>query len=143
MFAITRRRKNFHGNLCERKSSGTGLKEKLCLDIYTLYAFDEGSISALPKNMLKSESKQTTEHFTQTDPDMKFVLQKDLDSLKLELLEKIQVIQSSLLKLSSEPKTETNTENLEKTSPLLWCLQPVLEFLIQARFCPRQDVKTT
>ena len=60
MFAITRRRKNFHGNLCERKSSGTGLKEKLCLDIYTLYAFNEGSISALPKNMLKSEAKQTT-----------------------------------------------------------------------------------
>ena len=59
MFAITRRRKNFHGNLCERKSSGTGLKEKLCLDIYTLYAFNEGSISALPKNMLKSEAKQT------------------------------------------------------------------------------------
>ena len=81
MFAITRRRKNFHGNLCERKSSGTGLKEKLCLDIYTLYAFNECSISALPKNMLKSESKQTTEHFTQTDADMKFVLQKDLDSL--------------------------------------------------------------
>ena len=117
MFAITRRRKNFHGNLCERKSSGTGLKEKLCLDIYTLYAFNEGSISALPNNMLKSESKQTTEHFTQTDADMKFVLQKDLDSLKLELLEKIQVIQSPLLKLSSEPKTETNTENLVKTSP--------------------------
>ena len=117
MFAITRRRKNFHGNLCERKSSGTGLKEKLCLDIYTLYAFNEGSISALPKNMLKSESKQTTEHFTQTDADMKFVLQKDLGSLKLELLEKVQVIQSSLLKLSSEPKTETNTENLVKTSP--------------------------
>ena len=107
MFAITRRRKNFHGNLCERKSSGTGLKEKLCLDIYTLYAFNEGSISALPKNMLKSEAKQTTEHFTQTDADMKFVLQKDLDSLKLELLEKIEVIQSLLLKLSSEPKTET------------------------------------
>ena len=65
--------------------------------------------------MLKSESKQKTEHFTQTDADMKFVLQKDLDSLKLELLEKIQVIQSSLLKLSSEPKT--NTENLVRTSP--------------------------
>ena len=46
---------------------------------------------------------------------MKFVLKKDLDSLKLELLEKIQVIQSSLLKLSSEP--ETNTENLMRTSP--------------------------
>ena len=45
-----------------KKSSGTGLKEKLCLDIYTLYAFNEGSISALPKNMLKSDSKQTTEH---------------------------------------------------------------------------------
>ena len=117
MFAITQRRKNFHGNLCERKSSGTGLKEKLCLDIYTLYAFNEGSISALPKNMLKSEAKQTTEHLTQTDADMKFVLQKDLDSLKLELLEKIEVIQSSLLKLSYEPKTETNTEKLVKTSP--------------------------
>ena len=82
-----------------------------------MYAFNEGSISALSKNMLKSESKQTTEHFTQTDADTKFVLQKDLDSLKLELLEKIQVIQSSLLKLSSEPKTETNSENLVKTSP--------------------------
>ena len=67
--------------------------------------------------MLKSESKQTTEHFTQTDADMRFVLQKDLDSLKLELLEKIQVIQSSFLKLSSEPKTETNTVKLVKTSP--------------------------
>ena len=117
MFAITRRRMNFHGNLCERKSSDTGLKEKLCLDIYTLYTFNEGSISALPKNMLKSEAIQTTEHLTQTDADMKFVLQKDLDSLKLELLEKIEVIQSSLLKLSSEPKTETNTEKLVKTSP--------------------------
>ena len=68
--------------------------------------------------MLKSEAKQTNEHLTQTDADMKFVLPKDLDSLKLELLEKIEVIQSSLLKLSSEPKTETNTEKLVKTSPL-------------------------
>ena len=67
--------------------------------------------------MLKSKAKQITEHFTETDADMKFVLQKDLDSLKLELLEKIQIIQSSLFKLSSEPKTETNTEKLVKTIP--------------------------
>ena len=33
------------------------------------------------------------------------------------MLEKIQVIQSSLLQLSSEPKTESNTEKLVKTSP--------------------------
>ena len=81
--------------------------------MYTLYAFNEGSISALPTNILKSQAKQTTEHFTQTDADMKFILQKDL---KLELLDKIQVIQPSLLKLSSEPKTEINTEKLVKTS---------------------------
>ena len=117
MFAITRCRKNFHGNLCRRRSSGAGLKEKLCLDIYTLYTFNEGSIFALPKNMSNAESKQTTEHFTQIHAEMKFVLQKNLDGLKLELLQKIQVIQSSLSNLSSEPKTETNTEKLVKTSP--------------------------
>ena len=44
------------GQLVDRKS-GDHLKDKLIKDICNLYLFGEGSISALPKHMLKSDSK--------------------------------------------------------------------------------------
>ena len=40
------------GQLVDRKS-GDHLKDKLIKDIYNLYLFGQGSISALPKHMLK------------------------------------------------------------------------------------------
>ena len=44
------------GQLVDRKS-GDHLKDNLIKDMYNLYLFGEGSISALPKHMLKSDSK--------------------------------------------------------------------------------------
>ena len=42
------------GPLVERKSGD--LKEKLLKDVYNLYLFGEGTITSLPKNMLKTDT---------------------------------------------------------------------------------------
>ena len=53
------------GLLVDRKS-GDNLKDKLIKDIYNLYQFGEGSTTALPKHMFKSDSK-FVDMYVQTD----------------------------------------------------------------------------
>ena len=58
MYPMIRRRTSAGqlGLLVDRKS-GDNLKDKLIKDIYNLYLFVEGSITALPKHMFKFDSK--------------------------------------------------------------------------------------
>ena len=53
---VKRRTASGHlGPLVERKSGD--LKEKLLKDVYNLYLFGEGTITSLPKNILKTDTK--------------------------------------------------------------------------------------
>ena len=58
--AIVRRRTGFTGNTVERKKCD-GLKEKLASDIYLMFSFGEGSIQSLPKHILKSDGRSTSD----------------------------------------------------------------------------------
>ena len=103
MFSIIKRRtkSNQLAPLVERKS-GEHLKDKLIKDIYNLYCLGEGSLTSLPKHMLKSESRFVSQEL-QTDN----VLSKslffflfffsELDDVKIELLEKLTRLKQDLL----------------------------------------------
>ena len=86
------------GQLVDRKS-GDHLKDKLIKDIYNLYLFGEGSVSALPKHMLKSDSK-FVDMCVQTDGCLSgtlFASKSDLENLKAELLNKIANLKQDIL----------------------------------------------
>ena len=83
---------------------------KLSKDICTLFSYGEGSLPAIPKNMLRNKSKQYVDNTCQTNfYDESFVLRKDLDKLKCDLLEKINAIQSSFLNASSSVLSSADT----------------------------------
>ena len=66
------------------RNSGDNLKDKLIKDIYNLYLFGEGSITALPKHMFKSDSK-FVDMCVQTDSSLSrtlFATICDLENLK-------------------------------------------------------------
>ena len=107
--SIVKRRKRFSGELAERKKCD-GIKDKLSKDIYTLFSYGEGSLGAIPKNMLRNESKQYADNTCQTNVLAEsFVLKKDLDKVKCDLLEKINAAQSSLLNASSSALSSADT----------------------------------
>ena len=106
---IVKHRKRFGGQLAERKKCD-GIKDKLSKDIYMLFLYGGGSLPAIPKNMLRNESKQYVDNTCQTNVlDESFVLKKDLDKVKCDLLEKINAIQSSLLNASSSALSSADT----------------------------------
>ena len=77
------------GLLVERKF-GENLKDKMVKDIYNLYCFGEGSLSSLPKQMMKSDSRCVSQEM-QTDSVLSrsmFATKSELLDLKDELLEK-------------------------------------------------------
>ena len=67
LFAITKRKKGLSTNIqiVEHKNSpADGLKDKLIKDVYDIYAFSEGSVKSLLKNLLKghvSHAENTTQ----------------------------------------------------------------------------------
>ena len=98
--SIFKRRKRFSGQLAERKKCD-GVRDKLSKDICTLFSYGKGSLPAIPKNMLRNERKHYVDNTCQTNVyEESFVLKKDLDKVKCDLLENINVIQSSLLNVS-------------------------------------------
>ena len=100
LYTVIKRRtgSNQLGPLVERKS-GESLKDKLVKDIYNLYCFGEGSLSSLPKQMMKSDSRYMNQE-VQTDSVLSrsmFATKSELDDLKAELLEKISRIKDNVL----------------------------------------------
>ena len=100
MFSIIKRRtkSNQLAPLVERKS-GEHLKDKLIKDIFNLYCFGEGSLTSLPKHMLKSESRFISQE-VQTDNILSkslFATKSELDDVKTELLEKLTRLKQDLL----------------------------------------------
>ena len=87
------------GPLVERKSGD--IKEKLLKDVYNLYLFGEGTITSLPKNMLKTDTKFVSQGI-QTDTvtclgGMLFATKADVDNLKAEMLDRISALHQTLL----------------------------------------------
>ena len=74
--SIVKHRKRFSGQLAERKKCD-GIKDKLSKDIYTLFSYGEGSLHAIPKNMLRNESKKYVDNTCQTNVyNESFVIKK-------------------------------------------------------------------
>ena len=100
LYTVIKRRtgSNRLGPVVERKS-GESLKDKLVKDIYNLYCFGEGSLSSLPKQMMKSDSRYVSQE-VQTDTVLSrsmFATKSELVDLKAELLEKISRIKDNVL----------------------------------------------
>ena len=90
---------------------------------------------AIPKNMLRNESKQYVDNTCQTNVhDESFVLKKDLDKVKCDLLEKINAIQSSLLNASSSALSSADT--VDTVNPLQPNVVPVPSTVSENNFEP-------
>ena len=107
---VKRRTASGHlGPLVERKSGN--LKEKLLKDVYNLYLFGEGTITSLPKNMLKTDTKFISQGI-QTDTvtclgGTLFATKAQVENLKAEMLDRISALQQTLL---SDPN-QRNSSN--------------------------------
>ena len=95
--AIVRRRIGFTANTVERKNCD-GLRGKLASDIYLMFAFGEGSIQSLPKHILKSDGRSTSDRSSQTNIDSYFAQKDELNALKVELMSKIEEIKKHAFK---------------------------------------------
>ena len=94
------------GPLAERKS-GENFKDKIVKDIYNLYCFGEGSLSSLPKQMMKSDSRYVSQE-VQTDivlSRIMFATKSELADLKDELLEKISRLKDNVLDELTVPRS--------------------------------------
>ena len=117
LYTVIKRRtgSNQLGPLVERKS-GESLKDKLVKDIYNLYCFDEGSLSSLPKQMMRSDSRYVNQE-VQTDSVLSrsmFATKSELDDLKAELLEKISRIKDNVLAELTVPESADSLRDAQQ-----------------------------
>ena len=113
---VRRRLKQALGPLLERKS-GANVKENLLKDIYNIYSLGEGSIQNLPKNMIKIDNKSQSQS-VQTDSCLSntiFASKLDLDTLRVELLNKITDIRHEVLKANHT--TKPSSVSLQQSQP--------------------------
>ena len=92
LYTMIKRRtgSNQLGPLVERKYR-KNLKGKMVKNIYDLYCFGQGSVSSLPKQMMKSDSRYVSQE-VQTDSVVSrrmFATKSEIVDLKDEPLEKI------------------------------------------------------
>ena len=98
-FSVLKRKKpsTQYGNLVERRTI-ENFKDTLVKDIHAILMFGEGSISSLPKSLYKTD-RPVTSFGIQTglciEPPTATIF--DLDSLKSQLLEKIDDLRNELL----------------------------------------------
>ena len=104
LFAITKRKKGLSTNIqiVEHKNSpADGLKDKLIKDVYDIYAFSEGSVKSLPKNLLKGHVSHA-EKTTQTEDSIgnaSLATISDVLLLKNTIMAEINDIKSKLEKV--------------------------------------------
>ena len=90
-------------------------------DIYNLYCFGEGSLSSLPKQMMKSNSRYVSQE-VQTDSVLSrsmFATESELVDLKDELLEKISRLKDNVLAELIVPRSADSLRDAQ---------QPILTF---------------
>ena len=103
------------GPLIERKS-GENLNYKMVKDIYNLYCFGEGSLSSLPRQMMKSDSRYVSQE-VQTDSVLSrsmFATKSELVDLKAELLEKIFRIKDNVLAELTVPRSADSLRDAQQ-----------------------------
>ena len=92
IFATVRRRHNLSraDHLINRTNSDT-LKEKLVKDIYTLFAFGEGTVQSMPKSLLKPPDLANPEPQTDVVCDLNqiYATRSELDTVKQIFLDEI------------------------------------------------------
>ena len=63
-----------------------------------MFAFGEGSIQSLPKHILKSDGRSTSDQSSQTNIDSYFAQKDELNALRVELMSKIEEIKKIAFK---------------------------------------------
>ena len=126
---LLKRKKGLSTNIqiVERKNSpADGLKDKLIKDVYDIYAFSEGSVKSLPKNLLKGHASHA-ENTTQMEDSignvslatisdvllLKNTIMAEINDIKSKL-EKVQVNKSN--KPSSVDVGIVQCENVDDTT---------------------------
>ena len=92
------------GNLTERRS-GANVKDNLLEDIYNLYSLGEKSIDALPKNMIRSDTRFCSQE-VQTDTCLSntlFATKSDVEELKNDLLSKLSDLREEFTSVKCPP----------------------------------------
>ena len=117
LYAMIKRRtgSNQPGPQVERKS-GKNLKDKTVKDIYNLYCFGEESLSSLPKQMMKSDSKYMSQE-VQTDSVLSrsmFATKSELVDLNGELLEKISRLKDNVLAELTVPRSADSLRDVQQ-----------------------------
>ena len=92
------------GSLIERRS-GANLKDNLLKDIYNLYSLGEKSIDALPKNMIRSDTRFCSQE-VQTDACLSntlFATKSDVEELKNDFLSKLSDLREEFTSVKCPP----------------------------------------
>ena len=92
------------GSLIERRS-GANVKDNLLKDIYNLYSLGEKSIDALPKNMIRSDTRFCSQG-VQTDTCLSntlFATKSDVEELKNDFLSKLSDLREEFTSVKCPP----------------------------------------
>ena len=92
------------GSLIERRS-GANVKDNLLKDIYNLYSLGEKSIDALPKNMIRSDTRFCSQE-VQTDTCLSntlFATKSDVEELKNDFLSKLSDLREEFTSVKCPP----------------------------------------
>ena len=92
------------GSLIERRS-GANVKDNLLKDIYNLYSLGEKSIDALPKNMIRSDTRFCSQE-VQTDTCLSntlFATKSEAEELKNDFLSKLSDLREEFTSVTCPP----------------------------------------
>ena len=92
------------GSLIERRS-GANVKDNLLKDIYDLYSLGEKSIDALPKNMIRSDTRFCSQE-VQTDTCLSntlFATKSDVEELNNDFLSKLSDLREQFTSVKCPP----------------------------------------
>ena len=96
------------GNLIERR--GTNVKDNLLKDTYNLYSLGEKSVQALPKNMLRCDSRLQNQE-VQMDSCLSstiFVSKEDVENLKSASESKLSALRDKFISKQCSPSIPVN-----------------------------------
>ena len=122
IFATIRRRHNLSkaGHLINRSNSDN-LKEKLIKDIYTLFAFGEGTVKSMPKSLLKPADLANVE--TQSDVvcdlSQTYATKSELETVKQKVLDEISNLKNVVIPSSNITSMTISDSLPDPVSPSL------------------------
>ena len=125
VFSIVKRKLGLSnlGSLIERRS-GANVKDNLLKDIYNLYSLEEKSIDALPKNMIRSDTRFCIQE-VQTDTCLSntlFATKSDVEELKNDFLSKLSDLREEFtsVKCPLAPVVSSPSESDDDSTQFPW-----------------------